>query len=85
VTDGTTLLLGLPGVRAERVERVPDGARVVHVVTDEPTAAACPACGVVSTSVKGRVTTSPKDIPYGQDRIAVRWNKIRWRCREGLM
>ena len=82
MTDGTTLLFGLPGVRVERVERVPDGARVVHVVTDEPTAAACPACGVVSTSVKGRVTTSPKDIPYGQDRIAVRWNKIRWRCRE---
>ena len=42
MTDGTTLLFGLPGVRVERVERVPDGARVVHVVTDEPTAAACP-------------------------------------------
>ena len=82
MTDGTTLLFGLPGVRVERVERVPDGARVVHVVTDEPTAAACPVCGVVSTSVKGRVTTSPKDIPYGQGRIAVRWTKIRWRCRE---
>ena len=24
----------------------------------------------------------PKDIPYGQDRIIVRWNKTRWRCRE---
>ena len=82
MTDGTTLLFGLPGVRVERVERVPDGARVVHVVTDEPTAAACPACGVVSTSVKGRVSTSPKDIPYGQGRIIVYWNKTRWRCRE---
>jgi hypothetical protein len=50
---------------------------VVHVVTAEATAAACPGCGVVSTSVKEHVTTSPKDIPYGQDRILVCWNKTR--------
>ena len=43
--DATTLLFGLPGVRVERVERRVDGTRVVHVVTDEPTAAACPSCG----------------------------------------
>jgi transposase len=54
----------------------------VYVVTAEETAAACPACGVVSRSVKARVWTSPRDIPYGQDRIIVRWNKTRWRCRE---
>jgi transposase len=82
VSDGTTLLFGLPGVRVERVERRADGTRVVHVATAEPTAAACPACGVVSTSVKGRVTTSPRDIPYGEKRIVLRWNKTRWRCRE---
>jgi len=77
VSDGTTLLFGLPGVRVERVERRDEGARVVHVVTAEEAAAACPGCGVVSTSVKEYVTTSPKDIPYGQDRIVVRWNKTR--------
>ena len=59
-----------------------DGSRVVEVVTDEDTAAACPACGVFSTSVKARVRTTPKDIPYGENRIVVRWNKTRWRCRE---
>jgi transposase len=32
--------------------------------------------------VKGRACTSPRDIPYGEDRIIVRWNKTRWRCRE---
>ena len=80
--DATTLLFGLPGVRVERVERRADGARVVHVVTDEPTATACPSCGVVSTSVKERVTTSPKDIPYGEDPIVVHWNKVRWRCQQ---
>jgi transposase len=82
VSDGTTLLFGLPGVRVERVERCVDGTRVVHVVTAEETAAACPSCGVLSTSVKARVITSPKDIPYGLGRILVRWHKTRWRCRE---
>jgi transposase len=76
------LLFGLPGVRVERVERRDDGARVVQVITDEPTAAACPGCGVVATSVKEHVTTSPKDIPYGAERIMVQWNKTRWRCKE---
>jgi transposase len=52
------------------------------VVTAEETAAACPSCGVLSTSVKARVITSPKDIPYGLGRILVRWHKTRWRCRE---
>jgi transposase len=82
VSDGTTLLFGLPGVRVERVERWVDGTRVVYAVSAEETAAACPSCGVVSTSVKGRVITSPKDIPYGQGQIVVRWHKTRWRCRE---
>ena len=82
MSDGTTLLFGLPGVRVERVERLADGTRVVQVATADETAAACPSCGVVSTSVKARVTTAPRDIPYGQDRIVVRWHKTRWRCRE---
>jgi transposase len=33
--------------------------------------------------VKGQVSTSPRDIPYSENRIIVRWNKTRWRCREG--
>ena len=37
---------------------------------------------MVSTSVKGHAVTRPRDIPYGKDRIMVRWNKTRWRCRE---
>lgn len=82
MSDGTTLLFGLPGVRVERVERLADGTRVVHVATAEDTAPVCPSCGVFSTSVKGRVATSPRDIPYGQDRIMMRWRKTRWRCRE---
>ena len=82
MSDGTTLLFGLPGVRVERVERRAKGIRVVHVVTADEAAAACPGCGVVSTSVKEQVRTSPKDIPYGHEDIVVHWHKIRWRCRE---
>ncbi len=82
MSDGTTLLFGLPGVRVERVERWADGTRVVHAVTASESAAACPSCGVLSTSVKARVATAPKDIPYGEARIMLRWHKTRWRCRE---
>ena len=32
--------------------------------------------------MKARVVTSPRDIGCRQDRIVVRWNKTRWRCRE---
>ena len=79
---GTTLLFGLPGVRVARVERAADGARVVHVETADSSAAGCPECGTVSTSVKGKSVTAPKDLPYGQDPIRVRWHKVRWRCGE---
>lgn len=55
---------------------------MVHVVTAEETAAACPACGVLSSSVKERVRTRPRDIPYGTTRLRLVWHKQRWRCAE---
>ena len=79
--DGTTILFGLPGVAVDRVERGDDG-RVVHVVTADETAAACPACGVFSTSVKQHRTTRPRDLGYGEEPLAVRWHKRQFRCRE---
>jgi transposase len=82
VDQGTTVLFGLPGVRVERVEAVGDGTRVVHVATDDPTSAACPSCGVISTSVKEYPTTTPRDLPYGESALVVVWRKVRWRCRE---
>jgi transposase len=81
-SDGTTILFGLPGVRVQKVVRGADGARVVHVVTDEPTAAACPECGVVSTSVRQRRTTAPRDVPYGEEPLQVRWHKVQYACGE---
>ncbi len=79
---GTTLLLGLSGVAVERVELDDAGGRVVHVRTADETAAACPSCGVFSTSPKENVTTRPKDLPYGTAPVGLRWHKRRWRCRE---
>ena len=83
MSQSTTVLFGLPGVRVQRVERDESGGRVVHVETGSDTAAAgCPGCGVVSTSVKQNVTTAPRDLPYGERGISVVWHKTRWRCVE---
>jgi transposase len=79
--NGTTILFGLPGVAVQRVERTGAG-RLVHVVTAASSAAGCPQCGVVSTSVRQYRTTRPRDLPYGEEPLAVRWRKRQYRCRE---
>jgi transposase len=75
-------LLGIEGLAVHRVALQEDGVRVAHLVTADETAAACPACGVVSTSVKGHAVTRPRDIPYGEAPVHLVWRKRRWRCRE---
>ena len=90
--DGTSRLFGLSGVKVRGVETdvgrglhgEVDGApgRVVHVLTDDPSEGACPACGVLSTSVRQRRTTRPRDLPYGEGALVVRWHKTQWACRE---
>jgi transposase len=64
------------------VERLAGGGRMVHVLTDDPGAAACPVCGVFSTSVRQRRTTRPRDLPYGEAPLSVVWHKIQYACRE---
>ncbi len=84
--NGTTILFGLPGVPVQRVERIQDeqgvALRLVHVVTTASSAAGCPQCGVVSTSVRQYRTTRPRDMPYGEEPLGVRWRKRQYRCRE---
>jgi transposase len=65
----------------ERVVHAPAGVRIVQLVTDDPEAARCPACRVVSTSGKDWVLTRPHDLPCGGGQVAVQWRKRRWRCR----
>ena len=71
---GTTMLFGLPEVGVRHVEHVAHHpvlgscllgfpARLLHAVTIDPTAAFCPARGVVSSSVRQRRTDSPRGRP----------------------
>ena len=90
-----SILFGLGGVKVRVVERHAQrgpegkvvrsaqggGARVVHVLTDDPSEGACPAWGVLSTSVRQRRTTRPRDLPYGEQALLVRWHKTQWTCR----
>lgn len=57
---------------------------MVHVVTADESAAACPSCGVISTARKSSATTHPRDVAYGPDPVRLVWHKSRWRCRESL-
>jgi transposase len=56
--------------------------RLVHVKTTASSAAGCPACGVMLTSVNQYRTTRPRDLPYGEEPLAVRWHMRQYRCRE---
>jgi transposase len=69
-------------VAVDRVEQDADRVRTVHLRTDDESAAACPECGVFSTSVRQRRTTRPRDLPYGETPLVVRWHKVQYRCRE---
>jgi transposase len=75
--------LGLEGLAVERVVRSGVGVKIVQLVTDDPDAARCPACAVVSTSGKDWVLTRPRDLPCGGEFAQVQWRKRRWRCRVG--
>ncbi len=78
--DAASVLLDLEGLAVARVERDAFGVRTAHLVTADETAAACPSCGVLSTAVKERVRTRPRDIPYGPAPLRLVWHKRRWRC-----
>jgi transposase len=83
VSDASRLL-DLGGLAVDRVELGSFGGRVVHVVTADETASACPSCGVLSVCLKGQVCTRPRDIPYGTRVLRLIWHKRRWRCKERL-
>jgi transposase len=83
VSDASRLF-DLGGLAVDGVASDAFGGRVVHLVTTDQTAAACPSCGVLSSSLKGRVCTRPRDIPYGTRGLRLIWHKRRWRCKERL-
>jgi transposase len=79
--DAATQMLAIDGLVVDRVEIAQDQTRVLHVLTADEAARACPRCGVFSGAHKGSVSTSPKDIRYGY-RVRLAWAKHRWRCNE---
>ena len=81
VSDASRLL-DLGGLAVDRVASDAFGGRVVHMVTADDCASACPSCGVLSVSLKGLVCTRPRDIPYGPTVLRLIWHKRRWRCKE---
>jgi transposase len=80
-SDDASCLLGLEGLAVERVVRTASGVKIVQLVTDDPDAARCPGCRVVSSSGKDWVLTRPRDLPCGGEFAVVQWRKRRWRCR----
>jgi len=81
---GATRLLDLAGLAVREVLQDGGGGRVVHVVTADLAASACPSCGVFSTSTKGLVVSRPRDIGFGTSPLRLVWHKRRWRCAERL-
>jgi len=78
-----TTLLGLPGLAVTAVEQAGDGWTAVEVVTGpglEDAARRCPDCGTPATTVKERVTTTPRDVCLGDRQVRLRWRKKRWAC-----
>ena len=82
INESATHLLGVEGVAVVLVEEPDSGVLVVHVVTTDATARACPACGVFATARKQHVITTPRHLPSGGRRVQIRWHKSRWRCGE---
>jgi len=82
---GTTVLFGLPGLRVVEVRSGGADGRVVQVVTDEVhavLAAACPVGGVFSGRVRQHRTTTPRDLPFGEEPLSVCWGKAQYACDE---
>ncbi|MEU7897668.1 ISL3 family transposase [Nonomuraea sp. NPDC049152] len=75
----------MPDIAVLKVERVADErgepVRVAHIGRPEEWAA-CPECGVISTTVRQRRTTRPRDLPYGEERLLVCWHKRQFACQE---
>ncbi|MDJ0347665.1 ISL3 family transposase [Streptomyces sp. H10-C2] len=82
INTAATRLLGVEGVGVIHVEDDGIGGTVVHVVTTDESARACPTCGVFSSARKERVATGPRHLPCGGRPTVIRWHKTRWRCSE---
>jgi transposase len=68
------------GLRVTDVQAGPGGTLEVSAVTDYPAAAACPACGMISSRVHETVLARPRDVRRAADPVDLRWVKVRRKC-----
>ncbi|AEG43902.1 transposase IS204/IS1001/IS1096/IS1165 family protein [Isoptericola variabilis 225] len=73
------MLLGLPAVAVEAVER--DEKMMTVTVSTPWQLMGCPDCGVVCAS-RGRRRRILHDVPHGDTRVRVVWRQRVWRCPE---
>lgn len=73
------MLLGLPEVRVEAVER--DETTLTVTVSTPWRLMGCPDCGVVAPS-RGRRRRILHDVPHGDARVLLVWRQRVWRCPE---
>ena len=77
--DRCDVLLGLPDVRVEAVER--DQDRMTVTFSTPWQLQGCPDCGVVAPS-RGRRRRLLHDVPHGEARVRLVWRQRVWRCPE---
>ena len=78
--SAATVLFNLPDYRVLEVVRDETGARTVTVET-LGVEAACPSCGVFTSSVHQRTLQRVRDVAFDGP-VVVLWDKKRWRCWE---
>jgi transposase len=78
--DTATVLFGMPGVRVVEAETERDGVTTVYLKTADLSRVACPDCGSLPERQKQNVFTRVRDVPFGDRRIRVVWDKRRWVC-----
>jgi transposase len=79
--DTASLLLGLEGVTVTEAEEEADGRLTVWAVISGPVP--CPRCGTFSGKVHEHVTTSPRDVRYGNREVGLVLGKRRLECGNG--
>lgn len=73
------VLLGLPGVSVEAVQRE---ETIMTVTVSTPwQVMGCPDCGVVAQS-RGRPQRVLHDVPHGQTQVVFLWCQRAWRCHQ---
>lgn len=74
-----TTLLGLPGLRVVEVDQESGGGLTVYAVSSNSDMS-CPDCGSRPGAVKERVTSTARDIAFGDRSLTVIRVKRRWCC-----